>query len=141
MKEMNELYYCYGCYRKYTDIEGLSVLNDKKEECCKACNDKDGSLYPFFVYTPTLCPICKERPVTHYPCAPDDEDSDCDECREELKKDVKNRHCPHCICKAGVDYDTHVTHKWYVVDMKTKKVVREQEICSSCVFDVGVDKG
>ena len=91
-------------------------------------------------HKPTICPICKKRPVTHYPCAPDDEDSECAICRKELQKDVKNRHCPHCKCTAGYRHDTHVTHKWQVIELKTGRVVREGEICKSCVSDVGVHK-
>lgn len=91
-------------------------------------------------HKPTICPICKERSVSHYPLAPDDEDDECVECREELKKDVKNRYCPHCICEVGKDYDTHVTHKWQVVEIKTGKIVSEEEICGHCVSDVGVHK-
>lgn len=89
----------------------------------------------------TICPLCKKRPVSHYPMAPDDEDDECAKCREELQKDIKNRHCKHCINTVGVNAgDTYITHKWQVIELKTGKIIKEEEICGHCVSDVGVHK-
>jgi len=90
-------------------------------------------------HKPTICPLCKKRPVSHYPNALDDEDEQCYKCRQELQKDIKNRHCKYCVSTMGaINRDTHVTYKWQVIEIKTGKIIRDEEICGHCVSDVGV---